>query len=131
MRFLSVVAIALAILVLLPGPAAAAVEDIVVGGILVLRVRAGGDGISAAQRGVLLHQRITNALSIGPVIPEQITVRMIKADPAIYVRDVLIVTVRPEDARLNRMTREALADLWLQNLRRALPRGLPQPTRTR
>jgi hypothetical protein len=127
MRFLSAVAIALAVLALVPGHAAAAVEDIIVGGVLVLRVRAGGDGLSAAQRGVLLHQRITNALSIGPVTPEQITMRVIKGDPAIYVRDVLIITVVPEDARLNGMTREALASLWLQNLRRALPRALPKP----
>lgn len=131
MRFLRAAAIALAVLVLLHGPAAAAVEEIVVGGIVVLRVRAGGDGVSAAQRGVILHQRITNALSIGRVTPEQITVRVIGGDPAIYVRDVLIITVLPEDAQLNGMTREALADLWLQNLRRALPRALPQPTRTR
>ncbi|HEV8338955.1 MAG TPA: hypothetical protein VGR25_04775 [bacterium] len=122
---LTIVAIALALVVGLAHPAAAAMGDVVVGGMLILRVRAEAGGMSIEQRAVLVEQRITNALSRGRPSVETITIRTVNAQPGIFVGDILIITVDANHARLNGTTQQALAEIWLRNLREALPKAFP------
>ncbi len=122
---LMIAAIACAVIAVSAYPAAAAMGDVVVGGMLILRVRAEAGGMSIEQRAVLVEQRITNALSRGRPTAETITVRTVNAQPAIFVGDILIITVDANHARLNSTTQQALAEIWLRNLREALPKAFP------
>jgi hypothetical protein len=113
--------------VLLPVAAAQTGEDVVVGGRIVFKIRAKGHAQSAQERAVLITRRITNALSAGRVEERDIVLRVDRGTPAIYARGILIVTVSAEDARLNATTVEGLAQVWLHNLKEALPRAVPVP----
>lgn len=124
---LTIVAITLALIAGLAHPAAAAIGDVVVGGLLILRVRAEAGGMSIEQRAVIVEQRITNALSKARPTAEAIAIRIVNAQPAIFVGDIMIITVDANHARLNGTTQQALAEIWLRNLREALPKAVPQP----
>jgi hypothetical protein len=128
MRALVSLVVALCVAGSLAGYAAAqAGEDIVVAGQVVFKVRTSGQAKSAHERAVLITRRITDALSIGRVLQSDIVLRTDRGTPAIYARNVLIVTVSAEDAKLNATTVEALAQVWLRNLRSALPEAVPLP----
>jgi hypothetical protein len=107
--------------------AAQAGEDIVVAGQVVFKIRTNGHATSAHERAVLITRRITDALSLGRVLDGDIVLRVDRGTPAIYARNVLIVTVSAEDARLNATTVEGLARVWLRNLKTALPNAVPVP----
>lgn len=115
--------LAAALVTVLAVPAAAAEGDIVVGGIVVLRIRFSAGGFTAAQRTVLVQQRITNALAFGKNI--RVTIRMAGADPVIYAGDQMIITVDPDHARANGTTQRALAEVWARNLERGLAAAKP------
>lgn len=125
MRGFSIFLVALLALALVPRPAAAAAGDVVVGGILVLRIRTEAGGLSAAERAVIVEQRITDALSKAQFSPETVVVRRVNGDPAIFVGSTLIVTVDVNHARLNGTRPELLAEMWARNLRVALPKAVP------
>ncbi|HLE78045.1 MAG TPA: hypothetical protein VJA65_06520, partial [bacterium] len=76
---------ALLIVALLQGTAAADVGDVVVGGVLVLRIRAEAGGLTIQQRAAIVEQRIVNVLGKVRPTPEQIVVRFVNGQPAIFV----------------------------------------------
>lgn len=119
--------ISLVLLTLLSSPAAAEVGDVVVGGVLVLRIRAEAGGMSVQQRAIIVEQRITNVLSKVRPTPQAITVRMVGGQPAIFAGEIMIITVDANHARLNGTTPRSLAEVWARNLRVALPKAVPQP----
>lgn len=120
-------ALVLALTATLAAPGAAAAGDVVVGGILVLRVRAEAGGMSIEQRAMIVEQRITNALSKGRPAASAITIRLVNAQPAIFVGEIMLITVDANHARINGTTQRALAEIWLRNLQEALPKAVPQP----
>jgi hypothetical protein len=124
-RLLFMILVALLTTALAAPPAAAATGDVVIGGILVLRVRTAAGGLTAADRAVIIEQRIVDALSSAPVNAEAVTVRQVAGQPAIFVGPVMIITVDANHARLNGTTPLLLAELWVRSLREALPRALP------
>lgn len=131
MRTLQTILILAGLLMALAGSAAAQQGgDIVVGGVKILTIRAALGGMTIEQRVVIIRQRITNALSIGPVRPADITVRTVNGTPAVFARDILIITADAEHARLNATTPQALAEIWAENLRRGLPGAVPRPAPT-
>jgi len=119
--------ITLVLLALLAGPAVAEVGDVVVGGVLVLRIRAEAGGMSVQQRAMIVEQRITNALSKARSTPQTIAVRMVGGQPAIFAGDIMLITVDANHARLNGTTQLSLAGVWARNLREALPKAVPKP----
>lgn len=125
MRGFRMFLIALLLLAFVPRPALAAAGDVVVGGMLVLRIRTDAGGFSAAQRAVIVEQRITDALSKAQFSPGSVVVQRVNGDPAIFVGNTLIVTVDANHARVNGTTPELLAEVWARNLRLALPHAVP------
>ena len=117
---------AVVIVALLQGTAAADVGDVVVGGVLVLRIRAEAGGLTIQQRAAIVEQRIVNVLGKVRPTPEQIVVRIVNGQPAIFVGPAMIITVDANHARLNQTTQQALAEVWAGKLREALPKAMPQ-----
>jgi len=125
MKPLTIPVIALSLTAVLAAPAAAALGDVVAGGMLILRIRAEAGGMSIEQRAMIVEQRITNALSKLRPTAQAITIRTVNAQPAIFVGDIMIITVDANHARLNGSTQQALAEVWLRNLQVALPKAVP------
>ncbi len=125
MRVFSIFVIVALLLAVAPRPAAAEVGDVVLGGILVLRIRAHAGGLSLAERAAIVEQRITEALSRGPLAPETVVVRQVNGQSTIFVGNILIITVDVNHANLNGTTSVLLAERWARNLRSALPQALP------
>lgn len=128
MRSLVALALTLGLLGGLAAPALAEVGDVIVGGVLILRIRAEAGGMSIEQRVVVVHQRIVEALSrVRPFRPEAVAIRMVGGQPTLFVGDIMIITVDANHARLNGSTQQALAEIWARNLREGLPKAVPQP----
>ncbi|MGH2452684.1 MAG: hypothetical protein ACRDF5_02830 [bacterium] len=125
MKPLTIAVIALGLTAVLAAPAAAALGDVVAGGMLILRIRAEAGGMSIEQRTMIVEQRITEALSKLRPTAQAITIRTVNAQPAIFVGDIMIITVDANHARLNGSTQQALAEIWLRNLQVALPKAVP------
>lgn len=93
-----------------------------VGGEHILTIRAAGDGKTIAQRADNVTERLV------PILSEtHLTAADIRAVPAgedwvkIMVKNYLLVTVLPEDARANQTKPLALAQVWVAHLRKVLP----------
>lgn len=125
MKPLTIAVTALSLTAVLAAPAAAALGDVVAGGMLILRIRAEAGGLSIEQRAMIVEQRITEALSKLRPTAQAITIRTVNAQPAIFVGDIMIITVDANHARLNGSTQQALAEIWLRNLQVALPKAVP------
>ncbi len=115
------------VLALAVGPAAAAAGDVVVGGVLILRIRTAAGGVDASQRAVIVEQRITDALTKSPSTAATVLVQRVGGQPVIFVNGVMIVTVDANHARLNGTTPFLLAEIWARQLMEALPKAIPVP----
>jgi len=106
---------------MIPGPAAAAPGDVVVGERVVMRVRFPSAGLSVEQRAEAIQQRIFPFLGSAPFDPAQVRVQPHGQDFAVMIGSTLIATTDPRTAAANGMTPRQLADVWAANLARAIP----------
>ncbi len=104
--------------------------DIALGGEFILRLRTGSSGYSLEERARIVEERLVNVLGT-PLQPSDIRLKEVKpnAQYEIYVRQKLLLTVTPEDAKAAQMSIKQLAQHWLRALRTKLPElsAHPQP----
>ena len=108
-------------------PALADPSDISVGGVWVAKITRDAAGLSATERIVEVHKRITDILS-NPVYRHAgapVSVRPIGSAAGIYVADQLAITVTPEDAAGTGVTPIELARQWAHRLAQGLSLALP------
>lgn len=126
----------LALLVMIAHPriaTAAGDTTIVIGDAEVLRIRADAGGRTAAQRAAAMRQRIVDiyqaiAKSNTALKPDEVTLDLAPGAPSVRVRGMLLLTVTPEDAKLNgNSTMEELARIWHVRLRDAMVKAAPLP----
>jgi len=87
-----------------------------------MELRGPAAGYTLAEREVAVYNRLTEALSIGPLKPEMIRVGRVRSAPTIYVDHVRLISVYPRDAAAVGTTQEALAQSWRNNLADVLPK---------
>jgi hypothetical protein len=115
-----------------PGAAAPAApaeqaQEVVGGGMVILRLRATVAGMSAAARAGILYERLNDIVS-----DRQVKLADIKAvrkgnDWLVMAGPHLFVTVTEQEAKINRTTPMSLAEVWASNLRMAMPLARPVP----
>ena len=126
-----VVAASVAVLGLV-GFAAAAANDITVGGVFVCTLTQGEGGLTADQRAVDVRQRITNVLSVQGFRSHPnlyVEVRASGSNALISVGDktqrVQVLTVTPADAKGTGVSAYTLASQWGQKLAKGLGTAMP------
>ncbi len=113
--------------IVLPGPAAADIGDISVGGVWVCRLTQGAPGLTLEQRVRQINQRVTDVLSLPELRRRQIPVevRAIGDTAAIVAADITIMTVTPADAAGTGVPVYEVANQWSARLAQGLRRALP------
>ncbi len=125
--FALVPAIVCGLSISLAHPALADPSDISVGGVWVAKITRDAAGLSADQRIVEVHKRITDILS-NPVYRQAgapVAVRPVGQAAGIFVADQLAITVMPEDAAGTGVTTMELARQWAQRFAQGLSKALP------
>jgi len=98
--------------------------DVIFAGVLVLRVRYGLGGTSALERQHLVYQRLREAVEdLGEELSPDL-VHVTEADGQVFLQvgPHVIITVDEAHARYQRSTPQGLAQVWADNLRRAIAR---------
>jgi len=108
----------------------AQVGEVLIGGQSVILVRTGSADYSPAERAEMIADRLRTALSgnlsAGDVRVGTAAVGEASYD-AVYVGEVLIVTVTAQEAEAHGASTLALATLWRDNIARALGESQPPP----
>jgi len=117
---------ALALQAALPGPAAAEIGDISVGGVWVGRLTQGAAGLTLEGRVRQINQQITEVLSLRALRGSQIVVevRPARAAAAIVVAHIVVLTLTSADAPGSDVPAHAVANLWAGRLAAGLRRSL-------
>lgn len=89
-------------------------------------VRAPAGNMSPTKRVDTVNDRLAYILGNEPLNPNDIRIRHMNNDPAIFVGDRLLVDVTAADAEADRTTTNGLARVWVSRLRSALPQARPQ-----
>ena len=93
-------------------------------GQVVMRIRTGAGGYTAAQRALAVRDRLTPILSLPDLTPADVTVIPVNPNQSnIEVRGHLLLTVDQTLAKSNGQTPAQLAQAWATNLRHALPQA--------
>ena len=95
---------------------AAAPGEIVLGDIVVMRLRVGSGKLSLQERGDLVQERINKVLAIKDVTAKDVRVAEEKAGPTIYVRDIKLITIDQPTADAAQLTPLELAKNWAHRL---------------
>jgi hypothetical protein len=96
--------------------------EIAIGSYKLLELHGPAAGYTLAEREVVVYNRLTEALSQGPVTPKMICVGKVRSAPTIYVGPVRFVSVYARDAAAVQMTQEQLACAWAKRLVEVLPK---------
>ncbi len=94
-------------------------------GEVILRIHSPAGGKDCQQRADAVTERIVDTLGTGLVYPENVTVKYIRREWAVFVKDILVITADAESARMNSTTTKKLAEAWAKNLRRTIPASTP------
>lgn len=108
-------------------PAASQSQEIVAGGVVILRLRSTVSGMTPTARAIVLYERLNQIISDQSVRPADIKTVRKGADWMIMAGSHLFVTVTEAEARVNHTTPVALAEVWASNLRLAVPLARPIP----
>lgn len=98
-----------------------------IGGTPILRVRSDWAGFDPRARAMMVQLRVNQALSVGPVHPDQITVGRLQGDWCVLFRGRRFLTADPHTAAIDHSTPRALAVKWAERMRHVLP-ALTYPT---
>ncbi|MBP6965091.1 MAG: hypothetical protein KBC96_11860 [Armatimonadetes bacterium] len=96
----------------------AQVGEVLMGDKVLLRIRTAAGGLSAAQRGQVVAERL-NELTGEATKPESITTGKVNGQDVVLVDGQMLVTADPAHARINGTTPAVLAQRWAENLRTA------------
>ncbi len=99
---------------------------VLVGGTPIMRVRVASGGYSPEQRAVQIQERVNKFLGMGPIRPDDITVRPLGNEAVVNVKGQLLFTADWATAHFNHSTPVQLANMWAAHMREVLP-GLTQP----
>jgi hypothetical protein len=95
--------------------------EIGIGAYKLLELHRGAAGYTLAEREVAVYNRLTEALSIGPVSPTMICVGRVRSAPTVYVGRVRFISAYAGDAAAVNTTQDALAQSWRDSLAAVLP----------
>ena len=101
-------------------------DTILLGGQVVMRIRARADGNSPSDRADIIRSRLASILSGMDVAASTIAIRQEgpKQDATIYLGDQLVIRVDSTLTEANGMEDPLdLARIWAGNLRKTLPQG--------
>jgi peptidylprolyl isomerase len=90
--------------------------EIIVGTVVVMRLRNGSGKLDVAQRAGVIQERVNQVLALTDVRAKDVQVKEDKAGPTIYVRKIKLLTVTPEDAQAANMEPLLLAKVWARRL---------------
>jgi len=93
--------------------------EVMVNGNVALRIRTSAGGLSAAERAVVVRDRLQDLLNSG-IEPSDVHAGMIRGQAAVMAGDEIIVTVDSTHARLNSTTPAKLANEWAANVAHAM-----------
>jgi hypothetical protein len=113
---------------LLSRPAHADDGDVAVGGVMLFRIHATVNGMSPKERADIVDTRLQDILAAPVIKPED--VRIVGADKnsaKIMVKERLLVTVTKADGAANGVTTQKQAQMWLESLRKTLPKVNAKP----
>ena len=121
-------ALLLAACCLFARPALADDGDVAVGGILLFRIHVGANGMSPKERADAVDTRLQVILGAPVIKAEDIhIVGSDKNSAKILVKDNLLVTVTKADGDFNKVTAQKQAQMWLDSLRKGLPKVNAKP----
>jgi hypothetical protein len=110
---------------------AAAVElpadDVVAGGIVILRPRVAAGGFTAVERSGIFYERLNNIITDTSVKPSDVRAVQVRGDWTVMAERYLFVTASAQDAAANRTTPKDLAQTWAANLAKAISLARPVP----
>ena len=109
------------------GTAAPQPEEIMAGGMVILRLRATVAGRTPSQRMGILYERLNGIVSDRTLKPGDYRAVQKGKDWAVFAGSHLFVTVTNEEAKANGAKPTQLAASWAQNLRKAVAAARPIP----
>ncbi len=102
--------------------------DVAVGGVLLIRIHATVNGMSPKDRADIVDSRLQDILAAPKLVPADIRVVSANKNSAkIMVKDTLLVTVFKEDGAVNGVTTQKQAQMWVDSLKKNLPRINARP----
>lgn len=115
-------------LLLFAGRVEAQSADVAVGGELLFRIRAAAEGKTAQQRADQVTERLPDILGDSNLQASDITLTPDTGGKyKILVKQRLLVTVTPEDGKVNGITAQKQAAIWLAQIQKILPLVNAQP----
>lgn len=87
----------------------------------VMTVRTAAGGYSAEERASHIQNRLNLTLGMAPIYPSDVTVTPSGQDVLVMVKDRLVFTADPDEARANDSTPAGLAITWADELKQVLP----------
>lgn len=88
-------------------------------------VRVGSGGLSPTERVDKLNERLAYIIGYERLSPGNIYIQVRNGEPTIYVGRSELFTVTSADGEANGASPMALAQMWLANLRHAMPQARP------
>lgn len=102
--------------------------EVAVGGKTILTIRVPSEGMTVRERAEAISNRLVTILSDPNLKPADIQAVPLGRNAAkIMVKNQLLVTVDSQTARINQAKPMALAQIWVDHLRRVLPRVNVKP----
>ena len=109
-------------------PAHAEDADVAVGGVFLFRIHATVNGMTPKERADIVDTRLQDILSAPKLVPADIKLVSTNKNTAkITVKDALLITVLKEDGAANGVTTLKQAQMWVESLRKNLPRINAKP----
>lgn len=95
-------------------------QTLAVGGMELITLR-GETAEAVATRADILYSRLVWILADSSLAPRDIRVDFTQTDPSIYVKNLLLITVMPQDAKYNQSTPGKQAEVWRKRFAETLP----------
>jgi hypothetical protein len=102
--------------------------EVAVGGKTILTIRVPSEGMTVKERAEAVTNRLVTILNDSSLRPSDIIAVPLGRNAAkIMVKNQLLVTIDPQTARINQAKPLALANIWVDHLRRVLPHVSVKP----
>jgi len=94
--------------------------EVLVGNQVVLRIRSGAGGLTAAQRAQQVSDRLRSVLATRQITGADFRVAEVNGEWAVLAGDTILITADQYQAALNRTTPQRLATIWRDRLAEAV-----------